>query len=340
MTMARDSLIHRATTASSLTTTAVPTRTASISTEAALDSYSHQRSTLNLDESPERKPTRSQSSRQEQRQKYMSQPPKGSPEGRARRNSHVDLCDAAAAQKQFSNDERQHANGIRIYGEDVAQRNLTSPPSPPWAFTYPLVTPNDDEEPEGSSTDGVPSQISRSNTRSSHYSVKNFSPIHETAFIAVVCCAQLLTQAGLAQSIAPLHIIGASFGTTDPAQLSWYPAAYSLTVGTFILPAGRLGDIYGHKKIFIIGWLWFCVFSLLCGFSIYVQQAGLKGAVFFCVCRAFQGIGPALILPNALAILGRTYEAGNKKNMTFALFGACAPGVRFSFHISTQVEHY
>lgn len=161
--------------------------------------------------------------------------------------------------------------------------------------------------------------------------MKAMSSIHEIAFVTIICSAQLLTQSGLAQSIAPLHIIGKSFGTSDPAQLSWYPAAYSLTVGTFILPAGRFGDTYGHKKLFVIGWLWYCVFSLLAGFSIYVQAAGLQGAVFFCVCRAFQGIGPALMLPNGLAILGRTYEAGKKKNMAFALFGASAPSVRFLF---------
>ena len=66
------------------------------------------------------------------------------------------------------------------------------------------------------------------------------SPIHEAAFIFMICMAQFLALAGLAQSIAPLGIIGRSFDVTDEAELSWYPAAFSLTVGTFILPAGRL----------------------------------------------------------------------------------------------------
>lgn len=66
------------------------------------------------------------------------------------------------------------------------------------------------------------------------------SPVHEVAFIFVICMAQFLSRAGLSQSIAPLPIIGRSFGVTDEGQLSWYPAAFSLTVGTFILPAGRL----------------------------------------------------------------------------------------------------
>lgn len=67
-----------------------------------------------------------------------------------------------------------------------------------------------------------------------------FSAIHEIAFIFMICMAQFLALAGLAQSIAPLGIIGRSFGVRDEGELSWYPAAFSLTVGTFILPAGRL----------------------------------------------------------------------------------------------------
>ena len=143
---------------------------------------------------------------------------------------------------------------------------------------------------------------------------------HEIAFVAMVCTAQLLTQACLAQSIVPLHIIGDSFGISNPALLSWMPAAYSLTVGTFILPSGRLGDVFGHRKIFIIGYLWLALWSLIAGFSVY------SGRVLFDIARAFQGIGPALLLPNALAILGRTYPPGGRKDMVFSIFGSTAPG--------------
>jgi MFS family permease len=44
------------------------------------------------------------------------------------------------------------------------------------------------------------------------------------------------------------------------------------------------------------------------------------------ICRAFQGIGPAFLLPNALAILGCTYPPGPRKDMVFSIFGATAPG--------------
>ena len=146
-----------------------------------------------------------------------------------------------------------------------------------------------------------------------------FSKSHEIAFVAVISSAQLLTQAGLGQALAPLPIIGAHFRTTDLGELSWYVASYSLTVGTFILIAGRLGDTYGHRSMFIFGYLWFGTWSLLAGVSYYSTQ------LFFNFCRAFQGIGPAFLLPNALAILGWTYPPGMRKNLVFSFFGACAP---------------
>lgn len=148
-----------------------------------------------------------------------------------------------------------------------------------------------------------------------------FNTLQEIAFITTVISAQLLTQAALAQSIAPLHVIGASFGTTNPGNLSWLAAGYSLTVGTFILPAGRWGDLYGHKKLFIIGWAWFTLWSLIAGFAVYAHSLP-----FFAFCRAMQGIGPAILLPNGIAILARTYPPGPKKNMVLSIFGACAPG--------------
>lgn len=143
--------------------------------------------------------------------------------------------------------------------------------------------------------------------------------LHEIAFVAILCCAQLMTQVGLAVSVAPLRIIGNSFGTADPGQRSWMPAAYSLTVGTFILIAGRLGDLYGHKRFIVAGFAWYALWSLLAGFSTHVN------IIFFDCCRAFQGIGPAFLLPNSLAILGRAYKPGLRKAIIFSLFGATAP---------------
>jgi len=126
---------------------------------------------------------------------------------------------------------------------------------------------------------------------------------------------QFMTQVGLCMSIAPVYRIAHSFNTLNLGELSWFVAAYSLTVGSFILVAGQFGDVYGHKLMFIIGFVWFRLWSLLAGFSVW------SGQVFFDCCRAFQGIGPAMLLPNALAILGRTYPPGMRRQWSLAFSG-------------------
>ncbi|KAL5916480.1 hypothetical protein ACKVV1_006117 [Pyricularia oryzae] len=152
-----------------------------------------------------------------------------------------------------------------------------------------------------------------------------FSLGREYAFVSMVCISQVLMLAGIAQAMVPAHIIGNSFPNTTFGDMAWYSAAYGLTAGTFVLPSGRLGDLFGHKKMFIIGFLWFGLWSLICGFAERVQAAGYQGTVFFCFSRAMQGIGPALLVPNGQAMLGRGYKPGPRKNMVMCLFGAAAP---------------
>ncbi|KAI3390363.1 hypothetical protein diail_9945 [Diaporthe ilicicola] len=140
----------------------------------------------------------------------------------------------------------------------------------------------------------------------------------ELLFVALVCLAQLYTQAGLGQVLSIIHIIGEDFGLPEQ-QLPWFLAGYSLTVGTFIIFSGRLGDMFGYKTLYIVGMAWFSVWSLVCGLSVY------SGHVLFVFGRVLQGIGPALVLPNGLALLGAAYEPGLKKSLAFAAFAATAP---------------
>ncbi|KAF2158704.1 hypothetical protein M409DRAFT_71496 [Zasmidium cellare ATCC 36951] len=131
--------------------------------------------------------------------------------------------------------------------------------------------------------------------------------------------AHFTTQVGLGQLLAIVQIIGADFDITSPGILSWLSAGYSLTVGTFILISGRMGDIFGYKNMLVIGYAWYAVFTLVAGCSVYSNY------VLFIFARVLQGIGPSICLPNALALLGILFEPGMGKNMAFAAFGACAP---------------
>jgi MFS family permease len=146
------------------------------------------------------------------------------------------------------------------------------------------------------------------------------STFHEVLFVGVVAIAHFMAQAGLGQVISPLDTIAASLDIKKPGEESWFVAGYSLTFGTFILISGRLGDILGHKRMLAFGYAWFGVWSAFAGFAIYPQRQ-----IFFDFCRAMQGIGPALIIPNGLALFGRAYPPGIKKNIVFSIFGAVAP---------------
>jgi MFS family permease len=148
---------------------------------------------------------------------------------------------------------------------------------------------------------------------------KSLSPVRETVFIFVICMAQFMTQAGLGSVLAPLTIIGDSFHITDNGILSWFIAGYSLTVGTFILFFGRCGDCFGYHTMFVIGFVWFAIWSMVAGVSVYSNY------VLFIFARTLQGLGPAMLLPNGLAIMGATYQPSPKKDMIFAIFGATAP---------------
>ena len=71
--------------------------------------------------------------------------------------------------------------------------------------------------------------------------------------------------------------------------------------------------------MFVLGYIWFALWSLIAGLSIYSRSQ-----IFFDVSRALQGIGPAVLLPNSLALLGR-YPPGYRKAIVFSVFGACGP---------------
>jgi EmrB/QacA subfamily drug resistance transporter len=79
------------------------------------------------------------------------------------------------------------------------------------------------------------------------------------------------------------------------ASLAWVVNAYLLTFGGFLLLAGRLGDLYGQKRLFLIGIAGFTVASLACGLA--------NSQEFLVIARAVQGIGGAIVSAIALSLL-------------------------------------
>jgi MFS family permease len=127
-----------------------------------------------------------------------------------------------------------------------------------------------------------------------------------------------MNQLGLCNTLTTPEIIGESFGVTDPGNLSWTISGYGLTLGTFILIGGRLGDELGNKAIFIIGMGWLALTSMMAGVSVYSSYP------VYILARVLQGLGPSLTVPNALAIMGKCFSQG-PRNMGFAWFAASAP---------------
>jgi EmrB/QacA subfamily drug resistance transporter len=85
------------------------------------------------------------------------------------------------------------------------------------------------------------------------------------------------------------------------SELEWTVAAYALTFASLLLTGGKLGDLTGRRRIFIIGLTIFTLSSLACGLSSSAPQ--LISA------RAVQGIGAALMMPATLSIISATFDA-------------------------------
>ena len=89
-----------------------------------------------------------------------------------------------------------------------------------------------------------------------------------------------------------------------------------MTFGGFLLLGGRLADLYGRRRIFMIGVLVFALASLIGGVA--QNEAMLLAA------RAFQGLGAAMASPAALALITTTFPAGKERNRAFAVYAAMA----------------
>ncbi len=103
--------------------------------------------------------------------------------------------------------------------------------------------------------------------------------------------------------------------TTVPS-LEWVIAGYSLTIASLLIVGGRLGDIFGHRRLFAIGVSLFGLGSLVASVSPNVGTLILGEAVI-------EGVGAALMIPSTLAILSTTFH-GRERATAFAAWGAAA----------------
>lgn len=103
------------------------------------------------------------------------------------------------------------------------------------------------------------------------------------------------------------HDLGAS-----NAAVQWVVAAYGLAYAAMLICGGRLGDIFGRRRIFALGMAGFVLASTLCGL------AGNPAAMI--AGRAAQGLAAAMISPQVLAMLGTLFE-GQARSRAFSAYG-------------------
>jgi EmrB/QacA subfamily drug resistance transporter len=99
-------------------------------------------------------------------------------------------------------------------------------------------------------------------------------------------------------------------------NLSWVVNAYTLTFGGFLLLGGRLADLLGRRRMFIVGLVLFGLASLAGGLA--------QSEAQLIVARTIQGLGAAIISPAALSIVTTTFAEGAERNRALGVWGAVA----------------
>jgi EmrB/QacA subfamily drug resistance transporter len=102
------------------------------------------------------------------------------------------------------------------------------------------------------------------------------------------------------------------------ASLAWVINAYTLTFGGFMLLAGRLGDLFGHRRVFLLGVGLFTLASLVCGIA--TSSEMLVGA------RAIQGIGGAIVAAVALSLIMTLFTEPAERAKAMGVIGFVAAG--------------
>ena len=131
--------------------------------------------------------------------------------------------------------------------------------------------------------------------------------------LAVVCAAQFMVVLDISVVNVALPSIKESLGFDD-SGLQWVVNSYALTFAGFLLLGGRLADLAGRRRVFLIGLAAFSAASLAGGL---VHSAGP-----LVVARAIQGLGAAILAPTTLTILTASFPEGPRRTRALATWTA------------------
>ncbi len=133
--------------------------------------------------------------------------------------------------------------------------------------------------------------------------------------LALIVVAQFMVILDVAIVNVALPSIKVDLGFSQ-TSLQWVISAYAIMFGGALLLGGRLADLLGRRRLFVVGLAVFSISSLLCGLA--WSEASL---VAF---RAVQGLGGALLAPAALSLLMTTFPDGADRNKALGIYGAAS----------------
>jgi len=133
--------------------------------------------------------------------------------------------------------------------------------------------------------------------------------------LAVIAAAQLMVVLDATIVNIALPSIQRALQFT-PTGLEWVINAYALTFGGLLLLGGRAGDLFGRRRMFVVGIVVFTLGSLAGGFA--------NSATWLIIARAAQGIGAAIVAPTALSLIADTFREGPDRNRALGVYGAVA----------------
>ena len=134
----------------------------------------------------------------------------------------------------------------------------------------------------------------------------------------VLCAGELMIVVDTTVVNVALPSIRESLGFSE-SSLVWVVNAYMLTYGGFLLLGGRLGDYFGHRRLFLSGIALFTVASLVCGFA--------SSQWLLITARAVQGLGGAAVSAIALALIIDLFTEEGERAKAMGIYGfVCAAG--------------
>ncbi|MFH0518272.1 MFS transporter [Streptomyces sp. M41] len=128
----------------------------------------------------------------------------------------------------------------------------------------------------------------------------------------VLCAAQFMVALDFSVLNVALPVLGTDLGMSKSA-LQWAVTAFALPSGGFLLLFGRIGDLYGRRKLFLTGLALFAAASVLATFA-WDPASFLAG-------RALQGLGAALIVPTGMSLLTTTFAEGPARDRALGISG-------------------